>query len=90
VAVAFAPHERSWRVAVGGVAPRPALLVDAASALGSGRPSADAIHRAAESTSASAAFVTDRRASEEFRRRLVGTLVERAVSTVLTQKEFPA
>jgi carbon-monoxide dehydrogenase medium subunit len=90
VAVAFAPAERSWRVAVGGVMPRPTLVSDAALALGSGRPTRDEIRRAAEITSLRAAFVTDRRASEEYRRRLVGTLLERAVGTVLEAGAVPA
>ncbi len=90
VAVAFAPGARSWRVAVGGVAPRPMLLPEAATALGSGRPNVSAVRHAAESTSAHSAFVTDRRGSEEYRRRLVGTLLERAVATVVGQEGFPA
>jgi CO/xanthine dehydrogenase FAD-binding subunit len=89
VAVAYAPRERAWRVAVGGVSPRPALLPESASALGTGRPAPDAVHRAGDLASARAAFVTDRRASEEYRRRLVGTLLERAVATVVGQERFP-
>jgi len=90
VAVAFSPAGRRWRVAVGGVSPRPTLLTEAADALGSGRPDADAIRRAAESASTRALFVTDRRASEEYRRRLVGTLLERTVASVVETKGFPA
>jgi carbon-monoxide dehydrogenase medium subunit len=89
VAVAFSPAGRSWRVAVGGVSPRPTLLLDAAAALGSGRPDAEAIHRAALSAAAGAPFVTDRRASEEYRRRLVATLLERTVSSVARARGFP-
>jgi CO/xanthine dehydrogenase FAD-binding subunit len=90
VAVAFSPASRAWRVAVGGVTPRPTLLHEAAAALGSGRPSSDAIQRAAASASSRAAFVTDRRASEEYRRRLVGKLVERTVGAVAAMRGFPA
>jgi len=90
LAVAFAPAERSWRVAVGGVTPRPTLLAEAATALGAGRPSPDAVRRAAESASARAPFMTDRRASEEYRRRLVGTLLERAVASTVGTAGFPA
>jgi carbon-monoxide dehydrogenase medium subunit len=90
VAVAFSPAGRSWRVAVGGVSPRPTLLLDAAAALGSGRPDAEAIRRAALSAAAGAPFVTDRRASEEYRRRLVATLLERTVSSVARARGFPA
>jgi carbon-monoxide dehydrogenase medium subunit len=90
IAVAFAPGERSWRIAVGGVAPRPTLLTEAAAALGVGRPGPEAVRLAAASASARSAFVTDRRASEEYRRRLVGSLVERAVATVVDQGAFPS
>ncbi|MCI4343727.1 MAG: FAD binding domain-containing protein [Thermoplasmata archaeon] len=90
VAVAFSPSGRRWRVAVGGVSPRPTLLTEAAEALGNGRPNAAAVRRAAESASARAPFVTDRRASEEYRRRLVGTLLERTVARVAGAKVFPA
>jgi CO/xanthine dehydrogenase FAD-binding subunit len=83
VAVAYAPGERSWRVAVGGVMPRPTLLPEAAGALGSGRPASEEIRRACSVASSQAAFVTDRRGSEEYRRRLVGTLLDRAVASVV-------
>jgi aerobic carbon-monoxide dehydrogenase medium subunit len=90
VAVAYSPLARAWRVAVGGVSPRPTLLPDAAAALGNGRPGAEAVRRAAESAAIHAPFVTDRRASEEYRRRLVGTLLERTVTSVAGTKGFPA
>ncbi len=89
VAVAFSPSERSWRVAVGGVTPRPALLPEAAAALGSGRPTPESVQRAAASASAQAAFVTDRRASEEYRRQLVGSLLGRAVAETMRAEGFP-
>jgi xanthine dehydrogenase small subunit len=89
VSAAFSPSERAWRVAVGGVAPRPTLLTEAAAALGSGRPGPEEIRRASESTSSRSAFVTDRRASEEYRRRLVGNLLERAVATVVSLPGVP-
>jgi aerobic carbon-monoxide dehydrogenase medium subunit len=88
IAVAHSPSARAWKVAVGGVLPRPVLLPAAAAALGAGRPSADAVARAAASAAERAVFVTDRRASEEFRRRLVRTLLERAVALVVAQEGF--
>ncbi len=88
VAVAFSPAERSWRVAVGGVSPRPALLPEAAEALGAGTPSSEALARSARLAGEHAPFVTDRRASVEYRRHLVGTLLARAVAGVVAQEGF--
>jgi CO/xanthine dehydrogenase FAD-binding subunit len=82
VAVAYSPRAREWSVAVGGVPPRPVLLPEVASALGGARPSENAIRTASERAARDVAIVADRRASEEYRRRLVGTLLERAVGTV--------
>ncbi|HLM92007.1 MAG TPA: FAD binding domain-containing protein [Thermoplasmata archaeon] len=89
VALAFSPAEHAWRVAVGGVSPRPALLPEAAHALGSGSPSAESVARAARRAGEQAGFVTDRRASVEYRRHLVGTLLTRAVAGILSQGELP-
>jgi len=90
VAVAFAPGPRTWRVAVGGVTPRPALLLEAADALGPGRPDVERVRHASESASMRSTFVTDRRASEEYRRRLVGTLLARAVESAVGSGGLPA
>ncbi len=89
VALAFAPHERSWRVAVAGVAPRPTLLADVAEHLGRGRPDEAAVARAARLASERSKFQTDRRASEEYRRRLVATLLRRAIGSVLRAGGVP-
>jgi CO/xanthine dehydrogenase FAD-binding subunit len=88
VAVAFSPARRTWNVAVGGVAPRPSLLPEAAALLGHGLPSPEAVQRAADSAAARSAFSTDRRASEEYRRRLVGQLLARTVGLVVRQPGF--
>jgi aerobic carbon-monoxide dehydrogenase medium subunit len=85
VAIAYSPTRRAWRVAVGGVAPRPVLLLEPAEKLGSGIPTPESIVEAARRAGDQAPFVTDRRASEEYRRRLVSTLLTRAVATVLAQ-----
>ena len=89
VAVALAPSDRRWRVAVGGIPPRATLLAEAAEALGAGRPSAESVRRAGESAARGIRIVADRRASEEYRRRLVGTLLARAVASALTSPEAP-
>ena len=90
VALAYSPSGRAWRVAVGGVSPRPVLLTEAAAALGSGRPSPESVARAARLAGEHATFVTDRRASEEFRRHLVRALLTRAVAAVVAQGGFRA
>lgn len=89
VALAYSPGERAWRVAVGGVSPRPALLVDPARALGGSVPTSDAVARAARLAGEQARFVTDRRASEEYRRRAVTALLSRAVAAVVPEIGLP-
>lgn len=89
VALAFSPADHGWRVAVGGVPPRPLLLPEPARVLGTGAPGPEAIRRAARLAGEQAPFVTDRRASEEYRRRAVSALLVRAVDSVLQAPEFP-
>ncbi len=89
VAAAFSAGGRRWRVAVGGVVPRPALLPAAAEALGAGVPRPDAVAAACRAAGASAEFPTDRRASADYRRHLVATLLERAVDRVVRSEGFP-
>ncbi|HTW76740.1 MAG TPA: FAD binding domain-containing protein [Thermoplasmata archaeon] len=81
IAVALRPADGGWRVAIGGIPPRPSLLPDVAAALGRGAPGATEIERAAERATREVAIVADRRASEEYRRSLVGTLLRRAVAS---------
>jgi CO/xanthine dehydrogenase FAD-binding subunit len=81
VAVAWSPAERRWSVAVGGTPPRPVLLSEVGVALGGESPSAEQIQRAAELAARAPRFAADRRASEEYRRHLVGTLLARAVAS---------
>ncbi len=80
VAVAFSPSRRSWRVAVAGFPPRPLLVPEAESALAGTRPDLVSVERAAEAVGRHAPIVADRRASEEYRRRLVRPLLRRAVA----------
>jgi CO/xanthine dehydrogenase FAD-binding subunit len=89
VAVAFSPTRRGWSVAVGGMPPRPALLEDVAQQLGSGTPTEDLLPRACDRASREVALASDQRASEEYRRRLVGTLLGRAVRAVVASGDVP-
>jgi CO/xanthine dehydrogenase FAD-binding subunit len=82
VAVAFSPRHRAWSVAVGGMPPRPVLLRDVARGLGKADPDEAALRRAGERASREVEISADQRASEEYRRRLVGTLLGRAVRSV--------
>lgn len=79
IAVAYSPSARRWRVAVAGFPPRPLLVPSAETALGTGRPTREAVVRAAEAIRKEAPIVADLRASEEYRRRLVLPLLARAV-----------
>ena len=79
VAVAYSPATRRFRVAVAGFPPRPLLVPEAEVALGSGSPDDAAVARAAEALARHAPITADRRASEEYRRQLVGPLLRRAV-----------
>lgn len=90
VAVAFSPSRRGWSVAVGGMPPRPVLLRDVADGLGAGRPDDGALRAASERASREVEIAADQRASEEYRRRLVGTLLGRAVRSVAVGPEVAA
>ncbi len=89
VALAFSPGERTWRVAVGGVFPRPVRLPEPARVLGVGAPSAGAVAHAARLVGEQSPFVTDRRASEEYRRRVVSALFVRGVASVVQGRGSP-
>ena len=82
VAAAYSPSEATWRLAVGGIPPRALRLPEAEAMLRSSRPSEEEVRRAAEAAPRPLAIASDRRASEEYRRHLVGTLLERAVRAV--------
>jgi aerobic carbon-monoxide dehydrogenase medium subunit len=88
VAVAFSPSDRRWRVAVGGIPPRAVRFTDAEEALRSPAPAAEELSAAAERAAKHLAITTDKRASEEYRRRVVGVLLERAVRAVVTAQSY--
>ncbi|MBM4337076.1 MAG: xanthine dehydrogenase family protein subunit M [Deltaproteobacteria bacterium] len=69
------------RVALGAVAPTAILVPEAAAALVGSRGDDGALSRAAASASAAARPIADKRGSIEFRRRISGVLVRRAVAT---------
>jgi CO/xanthine dehydrogenase FAD-binding subunit len=83
VAVALLPTTPHWRIAIGGVTPRPQRLIPAEAVLPSPRPSEFEIELAAQSASEHAPFVTDKRATEAYRRRLVSVLVRRALRATI-------
>ncbi|NNN17116.1 MAG: hypothetical protein HKL79_01960 [Thermoplasmata archaeon] len=79
VAVAYSPTRKEWRIAVGGVVPRPVLLPQAERLLSGPSPDAAELRAAAQEASMRVPFSTDRRASEAYRRQLVAILLQRAV-----------
>ncbi len=84
VGVAVARRERPpyWRVALGGVWPVPARLSSVEAILDSPDPGDIAVELAAQEAARCAPFVTDKRATEAYRRRLVATLLRRALREV--------
>lgn len=79
VAAAYSPTHGRWQVALGGVPPRAVLVPSAAERLAGARPSDEALDSASHELSAFPALVSDRRATEEYRRELVAVLLRRAV-----------
>jgi carbon-monoxide dehydrogenase medium subunit len=79
VAVGRPDPDGNWQLAVGGIAPVPARLPEAERELTDPNPSDGAIERAAEAASRTAPFVTDRRATEAYRRLVVRVLAKRAL-----------
>jgi CO/xanthine dehydrogenase FAD-binding subunit len=79
VAVAYSPSTEGWRVALAGFPPRPVLAPEASAALRGPRPEPVDVARAAEALAQRAPIVADKRASEEYRRRLVRPLLERGI-----------
>jgi CO/xanthine dehydrogenase FAD-binding subunit len=82
VAVARHPGGR-WAIALSGFPPRPIRSGAAEARLAGPAPSPEAIAAAAELAVEEAPFSTDRRASDEYRRRVVRVLLARAVGSLL-------
>jgi len=89
VAVAFSPRDGRWRVGLGGVPPRPVLVAEAASELSQPRPPETEIRAASERLAGHPALVSDRRASDEHRRRLAAALLHRALGTAVESSQLP-
>jgi aerobic carbon-monoxide dehydrogenase medium subunit len=83
VAAAFSPSDGRWRLAVGGIPPRAVRLPEAEAMLRSASPTETDVRPAAERAARHLTIVSDRRASEEYRRHLVETLLERALRSVV-------
>jgi CO/xanthine dehydrogenase FAD-binding subunit len=83
VALAFSPTLGAWRVSLGGVPPRPVLVTEAARALHGSRPAPPEVREASERLASASALVSDRRATEEHRRRLASVLCTRGVAIAL-------
>ncbi len=84
VAAAYSPGDGRWRLAVGGIPPRALRVPEAEAALRSLAPSEVDVRRAAELSVRTLPIATDRRASAEYRRHLVMTLLDRAVKGVVS------
>jgi CO/xanthine dehydrogenase FAD-binding subunit len=83
LAAAYAGAPATWRIALGGVAPKPVRLPSVEARLGSGRPDAETVAQAGRTAAEEAPFVSDKRATESYRRLLVAALLRRAVDTVV-------
>ena len=85
IAVAQSPIPPHWRIALGGVPPRSIRLPSAEALLPSAEPRPIELELAAQEASRIAPFVSDKRATESYRRRLVYVLVRRALEAVRSQ-----
>ena len=69
------------RVALGAVAPVTLLVPEAAAALIGTSLDEDALHAAAAAASAAARPISDKRATADYRRKVVGVMTRRAAAT---------
>jgi CO/xanthine dehydrogenase FAD-binding subunit len=80
VAVAYSPKERRWRISLGGVPPRAVLMERPSLSL---PPSPEEVETVARSAAGRLPLAHDLRASGEYRRLVIQTLVRRAVADVV-------
>ena len=85
VAVGFSPQEGGWRASLGGVPPRAVLAREVAGLLRGARPVDRDIAAASDRLADHPALVSDRRATEEHRRRLAAILLARAVRSAVDE-----
>lgn len=71
-----------WRIVLGGVPPRAVRVPEAEEGLGGADPAPELVARVADRLAAHPSLVGDRRASDEYRRRLATVLFARAVERV--------
>ncbi|MCI4360233.1 MAG: FAD binding domain-containing protein [Thermoplasmata archaeon] len=92
VAAAYVGAPAMWRIALGGVMPVPVRLPSVEAILGPGIPDAATLAAAGREAAERAPFVSDKRATEAYRRHLVATLVRRAVEETarITREAMPA
>lgn len=90
VAAAFRPEGPHWRIALGGLQPRARRLSEAEAMLRSARPTHLEMELAAQEAARRAEFVSDKRATESYRRRLVTVLVRRAIQTTIDRMPKPS
>lgn len=90
VATAYLPDAPHWRIAVGGLQPRARRLSEAEAVLRSARPTHLEQELAAQEAARRAEFVSDKRATESYRRRLVAVMVRRALQTTIDRMPRPA
>ena len=89
VTVAYSAGDGRWRVSLGGAPPRPVLAPEAAAELHGPRPSDREVAAASDRLAAHPALVTDRRATDEHRRRLAAILCARALASALSPPGGP-
>jgi len=83
VAAAYGAADRRWRLSLGGAPPRPVLVPEAAAELHGPRPKPAEVEAAALALSSHPALVSDRRASDEHRRRIASVLCLRALEAAV-------
>jgi CO/xanthine dehydrogenase FAD-binding subunit len=80
LATAYSASAGRWRISLGGIPPRPLLATDASAALSGPRPTDSQVAAASDLLASAPGLVSDRRATEEHRRRLAALLCARAVA----------
>lgn len=90
VAVAFAKERPHWHIALGGLQPRARRMSEAEAVLRSAHPTNFEMELASQEASRRAEFVSDKRATESYRRRLIAVLVRRAIQTTVERMTKPS